>query len=97
MFVRLFFFPSKGTVNVSGMRHSYLQACALVRERRAEEGGCDAHNRLGHVTLQNSVCMLSVACVVAHLNKTATAQWYFSLLLLLPFFNMFFYFLSKEN
>lgn len=46
----------------------YLQAGALVRERRAEEGGYDAHDRLCHIALQNSVCMLAVTCVVANLN-----------------------------
>lgn len=46
---------------------SYLQAGALVRERRAEESCYNAHDRLRHILLQNDVCMLTVTCIVAHL------------------------------
>lgn len=49
-----------------------LQAGALIRERRAEEGRHDAHHRLGHVALQDGVGVLAVACVVANLQNTKT-------------------------
>lgn len=47
----------------------YLQAGALVRERRAEETRDDAHDGFGYVTLQDRIRMLPVAGVVAHLRK----------------------------
>lgn len=46
----------------------YLQAGALVRERRAEEACDNAHDCLSYITLQRGVCMLPVAGVVAHLG-----------------------------
>lgn len=49
--------------------HTYLQACALVRKRRAEETCDNAHDCLGYITLQHGICMLPVTCVVAHLRK----------------------------
>lgn len=48
---------------------SHLQAGALVRKWRAEEGGDDAHDSLSHISLQNCVCMLTVTCVVTHLVR----------------------------
>lgn len=47
----------------------YLQACALVRERRAKETCDNAHDCLCYITLQRDVRMLPVTCVVAHLGK----------------------------
>lgn len=47
----------------------YLQACALVRERRAKEACDDAHDRLSYITLQHGIRMLPVTGVVAHLGK----------------------------
>lgn len=49
--------------------HTYLQACALVRKRRAEETCDNAHDCFGYITLQHGICMLPVTCVVAHLRK----------------------------
>lgn len=48
---------------------SYLQACALVRERRAKETCDNAHDGLSYITLQRSICMFPVTGVVAHLDK----------------------------
>lgn len=50
-------------------RADYLQACALVRERRAKEACDDAHDGLRYITLQHGICMLPVTGVVAHLGK----------------------------
>lgn len=47
----------------------YLQACALVGERRAKETCDDAHDRLRYIALQDGVCMLSVTGVVANLEE----------------------------
>lgn len=47
----------------------YLQACALVRERRAEETCDNAHDGLCYITLKHGICMLPVAGVVAHLGR----------------------------
>lgn len=47
----------------------YLQACALVRERRAKETCDNAHDCLRYITLQHGICMLPVTGVVAHLGK----------------------------
>lgn len=47
----------------------YLQACTLVRERRAEETRDNAHHRLSYITLQHRIRMLPVTGVVAHLGK----------------------------
>lgn len=49
----------------------HLQGGALVREGGAEEGGDDAHDDLGHVLLQDGVCVLPVAGVVAGLQHKA--------------------------
>lgn len=46
----------------------HLQGGALVGEGGAEEGGDDAHDDLGHVLLQDGVCVLPVAGVVAGLQ-----------------------------
>lgn len=48
----------------------YLQTCALVWERWAEEGGDDAHDGLSNVALQNCVSVLTVTRVIAHLQKS---------------------------
>lgn len=47
----------------------YLQACTLVRERRAEETCDNAHDGLGYVTLQHGIRMFPVAGGVAHLKQ----------------------------
>lgn len=46
----------------------YLQACALIRKRRAEETRDDAHDCLRYITLQHGICVLPVTGVVAHLD-----------------------------
>lgn len=48
---------------------AYLETGALVRERRAKEARDNAHDSLGYITLQDGICMLPVAGVVAHLGK----------------------------
>lgn len=62
---------TKKTANSNSVLHSspYLQACALVRERRAKETCDNAHDCLGYITLQRGICMLPVTGVVAHLGK----------------------------
>ena len=47
----------------------YLQVGALVRERRAEEGGDDAHHGVRHVVLQLHIRVLTICRRVAHLHK----------------------------
>lgn len=56
---------------LNAIRHNpdYLQACALVRERRAKETCDNAHDCLSYITLQCGIRMLPVAGVVAHLDK----------------------------
>lgn len=48
----------------------YLQAGALVGEGWAEEGGHNAHDRLGHIALQDRVGMFAVTRVVGHLQTS---------------------------
>jgi len=56
-------------ISISNHFQHYLQACALVRERRAEETCDNAHDCLSYITLQHGVCMLPVTGVVAYLSR----------------------------
>lgn len=57
-------------ISIATLYHPhYLQAGALVWERRAKEACDNAHDRLSYITLQRGVCMLPITGVVAHLGR----------------------------
>ena len=58
------------------MLTGYLQVGALVRERRTEEGGDDAHHCVRHVVLQLNVCVFAICRRVTHLDKPSDSACY---------------------
>ncbi len=47
---------------------TYLNVCALVRERRAEVCGYDVHDSHCHIVLQLNIGMLAVSGGIANLE-----------------------------